>query len=114
MRRILCSMHLHPCRLLAASAIALILFVAPTPGDLRAWSDAGQGPSSGSVKAFTGARVVDGTDRAPIDNATILVRDGKVVEVGPASAVKVPPNTPGVSLLGKTVVPGLINTHGHV
>jgi hypothetical protein len=34
--------------------------------------------SPGGVKAFTGARVIDGTDRAPIDNATIVVRGGKV------------------------------------
>ncbi len=37
--------------------------------------------------AFTGARVIDGTDRAPIDNATILVRDGRIVAVGAAPAV---------------------------
>ena len=29
-----------------------------------------------STKAFTGARLIDGTDRAPVDNATIVVRDG--------------------------------------
>ena len=34
---------------------------------------------SPAVKAFTGARVVDGTTAAPIDNATIVVRDGKIV-----------------------------------
>ena len=64
--------------------------------------------------AFTGARVIDGTDRAPIDNATILVRGGKIVAVGAASAVTVPSGAQRVPLAGKTVIPGLINAHGHV
>ena len=71
-------------------------------------------PQSAAVKAFTGARVIDGTDRSPIDNATILVRDGRVVAVGPAARVTVPAGAERVSLTGKTVIPGLINAHGHV
>jgi imidazolonepropionase-like amidohydrolase len=64
--------------------------------------------------AFTGARVIDGTDRAPIDNATILVRGGKVVAVGPAAGVTIPAGAQRVALAGKTVIPGLVNAHGHV
>ena len=64
--------------------------------------------------AFTGARVIDGTDRAPIDNATILVRNGRIVAVGAAAAVTVPAGAQRVSLAGKTVIPGLVNAHGHV
>jgi imidazolonepropionase-like amidohydrolase len=66
------------------------------------------------VRAFTGARVVDGTDRAPIDNATIVVRDGRIVAVGAADRVTVPAGAERVSLAGKTVIPGLVNAHGHV
>jgi imidazolonepropionase-like amidohydrolase len=77
-------------------------------------SPAAPTPQSAAVKAFTGARVIDGTDRSPIDNATILVRDGRVVAVGPAARVAVPAGAERVSLTGKTVIPGLINAHGHV
>jgi imidazolonepropionase-like amidohydrolase len=73
-----------------------------------------QAPSSVAVKAFTGARVIDGTDRPPIDNATIVVRDGKLVTVAPASRASVPANAERVSLDGKTVIPGIVNAHGHV
>ena len=66
------------------------------------------------VKAFVGARLIDGTDRAPVDNATILVRDGRVVAAGPAAAVSIPAGAERISLSGKTVIPGLINAHGHV
>jgi imidazolonepropionase-like amidohydrolase len=68
----------------------------------------------GAVKAFTGARLIDGTDRAPIDNATLVVRNGRVVAAGPAAGVTVPADAQRVSLAGKTVIPGLVNTHGHV
>jgi len=73
---------------------------------------AAQPPSA--TKVFTGARVVDGTDRAPIDNAAIVVRDGRIVAVGPAARVTIPSGAERVSLAGKTVIPGLVNAHGHV
>jgi len=75
---------------------------------------AARAQAPGAVKAFTDARVIDGTDRAPVANATILVRDGKVTAVGPAASVTVPPGAERVSLAGKTVIPGLINAHGYV
>jgi imidazolonepropionase-like amidohydrolase len=68
--------------------------------------------STGEVRAFTNARVFDGTERPPLDNTTILVRDGRIVDVGPAVAV--PPGATRVPLTGKTVTPGLVNAHGHV
>src|SRR5688572_7026395 len=67
-----------------------------------------------AVKAFTGLRLIDGTDRAPIANATIVVRDGRIVAAGAASSVTVPAGAERVALSGKTVIPGLINAHGHV
>ena len=78
------------------------------------WSVSTPAQQPASTTAFTGARVIDGTDRAPIDNATILVRDGRIVAVGPAAGVTVPAGAQRVSLAGKTLIPGLINAHGHV
>src|ERR1043166_9305578 len=64
--------------------------------------------------AFVGARVIDGTDRPPIDNATIVVRDGKVAEIGSSARVSAPADAQRVTLTGRTVIPGLVNAHGHV
>ena len=66
------------------------------------------------VRAFTGATLIDGTDHAPVPNATIVVRDGRVVAAGPASSVKIPEGAERVTIDGKTVIPGIINAHGHV
>jgi imidazolonepropionase-like amidohydrolase len=71
-------------------------------------------PAGGRVTAFTGARVIDGTDKPPLDNATIVIRDGRIIAIGPAARVQVPTGATRVSLAGKTVIPGLVNAHGHV
>jgi Raf kinase inhibitor-like YbhB/YbcL family protein len=66
------------------------------------------------VWAFTGLTLIDGTDRPPVPKATIVVRDGRIVAAGPAGAVTIPDGAERVALDGKTVIPGLINAHGHV
>ncbi len=66
------------------------------------------------VKAFIGARVIDGTDRPPIPNAVIIVRDGRVETIGPLGRVTIPSDASRIMLTGKTVIPGLVNAHGHV
>src|SRR5215470_9672544 len=40
--------------------------------------------------ALRGARVIDGTGGAPIDNTTIVVRDGRIVAIGPSAGTPVP------------------------
>ncbi len=69
---------------------------------------------TGTSKAFTGATLIDGTDHAPVPNATIVVRDGRIVAAGYANRVTIPAGTERIALDGKTVIPGLINAHGHV
>jgi imidazolonepropionase-like amidohydrolase len=68
----------------------------------------------GRVTALTGMTLIDGTDRAPIPNATLLVQDGRVIAAGPAARVRIPANAVRTRLDGKFVIPGLINAHGHV
>jgi imidazolonepropionase-like amidohydrolase len=70
--------------------------------------------SAGGTIALTGARVIDGTGRAAIEQATVIVSNGRIQEIGPASSVKVPAGATRVDVAGKTIVPGLINSHGHV
>jgi imidazolonepropionase-like amidohydrolase len=64
--------------------------------------------------AFTGARVIDGTGAAPVEQATIVVTNGRIDAVGPKAAVVIPRGARQIDMTGKTIVPGLINAHGHL
>ena len=63
-------------------------------------------------KAFIGARIIDGTGRAPLERATLLVHDGRVQAVG--ASVKIPAGAQRIDVAGKTIIPGLISGHSHV
>ena len=67
---------------------------------------------SGEIKAFVGARIIDGTGKAAMSNATLIVRNGRIEAVGPSA--KVPEGAERIDVAGKTIIPGLINGHGHV
>ncbi|MEX2178171.1 MAG: amidohydrolase family protein [Gemmatimonadaceae bacterium] len=62
--------------------------------------------------AYTGATVWDGTGAPAVANATIVVDGGRIVSVG--AGVQPPAGARTVSLAGKYVIPGLIESHGHV
>ena len=71
-------------------------------------------PLKSGTYAMTGATIVDGTGRAAIADGVIVVRDGRIADVGPRTAVTVPPGVPTVDVDGKTIVPGLWDMHTHV
>jgi imidazolonepropionase-like amidohydrolase len=69
-------------------------------------------PASHSLQAWVGARVIDGTGKSAIEKATLLVRDGRIEAVG--KHVKIPAGAQRIDATGSTIIPGLINAHGHV
>lgn len=66
-----------------------------------------------AVQAFVKATIVDG-DRAPVADGIIVVRNGRIEAVGPATQVTTPDGATIVDLEGRFVIPGLISTHAHV
>ena len=65
------------------------------------------------VTAFVDGRVIDGTGKV-IEHGTVVVRDGRIAEVGPAASIRVPDGATRVPLTGKTLMPGIVNAHGHL
>jgi len=63
---------------------------------------------SGSF-AITHVRLFDG-ERTSQDQ-TVLVRDGKIAEVG--NSITIPSGTPEIDGAGRTLLPGLIDAHVH-
>lgn len=72
------------------------------------------GAASAATVALTGAMVIDGTGRAPIRDAVVVITDDKITAVGPRASVTLPSGAQRIDLAGKTIMPGIINAHGHV
>jgi imidazolonepropionase-like amidohydrolase len=71
--------------------------------------------AKGTVTAFTGLRLIDGTGAPPVADAVLLVDEsGHITAAGPRSAVMPPSVANLVGLGGATVMPALLDAHAHV
>ncbi|GAB2787283.1 amidohydrolase family protein [Hymenobacter latericoloratus] len=64
--------------------------------------------------ALTDAKVIDGTGRPAQLHQTVVLRQGRIVQVGPAKKVKVPADAQVINCAGKTLIPGLVMLHEHL
>jgi len=94
---------------LAAVALAILVALAA----FFVQRSLAQAPDAGVI-ALTGARVIDGTGRAPLGQATLVIRNGRIEAVGAPAAVTVPAGATRVDMSGKTIMPGMINAHAHL
>lgn len=69
---------------------------------------------AGHYTAYTGATIIDGNGGTPIPDGVLLVRDGKVVAVGTKEDIPLSADVTQRDVRGKTIMPGIINAHGHV
>jgi imidazolonepropionase-like amidohydrolase len=92
-----------PAVVVAALLAGAAAVVAQTP-------DRQAGPPRGS-QVFRNARVIDGDGKVLTARGNVVVQDGKIVSV--AGAVQ-PITAESIDLAGKTIIPGLVNAHGHV
>lgn len=67
-----------------------------------------------SFIVFTGASIIDGTGSDPIKEGILIVSDGHVTSVGAKGTIEIPDRAMVVDVSGKTIMPGIINAHGHV
>jgi len=69
--------------------------------------------AAGATWAIEHARVIPSPSGAVVEDATVLVSDGKVKAFGPAASVRVPEGARRVDGTGGTVLPGYWNVHVH-
>src|SRR5690606_16937121 len=69
--------------------------------------------SAAPVVVLRGTLVVDGTGAEPLPDHSIVIRDGRIAEVGPTGDISVPADAEVVDLAGHTVIPGIVGTHNH-
>src|SRR5215203_2749575 len=67
----------------------------------------GASANAADATAYKVGRLWDGKNAA-IENAVLVVSDGKVTAVGPSASVKVPAGAKTVDLSAAVVIPGLI------
>lgn len=61
-----------------------------------------------------GARVITMKGREVIENADVVVVDNRIAAVGRRGSVSVPAGARVIDVAGKTIVPGYVDTHGHL
>jgi cytosine/adenosine deaminase-related metal-dependent hydrolase len=58
-------------------------------------------------------QLIDGTGAAPVADAALVVRDGRIAYAGPAAGAPPPPGARHVDARGGTILPGLVEAHYH-
>ncbi len=63
---------------------------------------------------LTHVRVIDGTGAPPLEDQTLVLRNGKIAAMGTFSSLKTPAGAQLLDLTGKSVIPGLVMMHEHL
>ena len=72
-----------------------------------------QSPPASQPVLYEGARLIPGDGSQPIAISAILVENGIITNLGAKASVNAPRSARRVDLSGKTVMPALVNAHGH-
>jgi len=105
----------RPCRFatlgVRLSAFLLVVVVCALCASVGA-----QTPTQNKVPpvVLKGARLIDGTGRPPIENSVLVIEGKQIVAAGKPGAVKIPKDADMHDVTGKTIMPAIINLHGHL
>ena len=75
---------------------------------------ASSGSEGQDVQAYTNFTLIDGTGGAAVENAGMLIEDGRIAWIGPAGQLELPDGVEPTDLTGKYVIPGLMDLHVHL
>jgi enamidase len=78
----------------------------------QATQQAGQMPQSKALVLVNGT-LIDGTGAAPLRDAVLVLRDGRIEAVGECCKVTIPTDVQVIDVHGATILPGFINAHVH-
>jgi imidazolonepropionase-like amidohydrolase len=70
--------------------------------------------ASAQVVAFENVNVVPMDRERVLERQTVIIRDGRIAQIGPAAQVKAPDGAVRVDSTGKYLMPGLAEMHGHL
>ena len=68
----------------------------------------------GAKHVLQGGTLIDGTGKAPVNNAVVVIQGNRIQAVGAAGQVTVPPGARVIKTDGRYILPGLIDGHIHL
>ncbi len=80
---------------------------------LAAGVSAGCTPPGKDITALVGATLIDGTGGPPVQDALILIKGGRIQAIARVNEIAIPRGATQIDLIGKTIIPGLIDAHAH-
>ena len=103
-------------RVLCLSVALSVLAVAPAPGQSRTPLPPGAGERGGPGLALIAKKALTVPPEGAqfVDNAVLLVKDGRIEAVGPRSSTPIPGGYQVVDLGDRWVMPGMIDLHTHI
>jgi len=84
-----------------------MIFFAPPGG----YADSG---TEAMFRVLVGGLLIDGTGADPVDDAAVVISDGRILYAGPRNAVELPSTAEVIDVSGLTILPGFINAHVHL
>ena len=96
--------------LLGTSLLMTVTWAALSPLTAGALQDQGSG---GEVLVIEGGTLIDGTGDTPQTDMRMVIRNGRIQEIGPRSEVVRPAQSRVIDAQGKFILPGLIDSHVH-
>lgn len=95
---------------LRLASVIFVLAAVAVPSALQS-----PAPAAGVRKlALVGGMLLDGYDAGPLHHAAVLVEGDRIVKVGPAASTPIPPDFTVIDTSGRTMMPGMIELHGHL
>ena len=86
--------------------IAAVLWWQPQPQ--------AQPAAKGGKIALVGGMLLDGYEAPPLHHAAVLIDGDRIVRVGRAAEITIPPDYQVINTSGRTMMPGMIELHGHL
>lgn len=86
--------------------LATVLFI----GAVRLWP----GEPKPDLLLIRGGRLIDGTGRAPLNNASVLIENGKIKHVFSEGEAVIVPAARVIDANGSSILPGFIDTQVHL
>lgn len=93
-------------------AVAVLMLLSPAVTGAQA--PAPQRAAVPKKLALVGGMLLDGYDVPPIHHAAVIIEGNRIVQVGRAADITIPPDATVIDTTGRTMLPGLMDLHAHL